>query len=66
MFLRRVIAYRDLFVYILVLYVHLHSDFGVQSQYNSEQLNASFVWLFKLRREIWKVYFQDTSYPICI
>ena len=38
MFLGRVVTYRDLFVYILVLYVRLHSDFGVQSQYNREQL----------------------------
>ena len=38
MFLGRVITYRDLFVYILVLYLRLHSDFGIQSQYNSEQL----------------------------
>ena len=38
MFLGRVITYRDLFIYILVLYVHLHSNFGLQSQYNSEQL----------------------------
>ena len=38
MFLGRVITYCDLFVYILVLYVRLHSDFEVQSQYNSEQL----------------------------
>ena len=30
--------YRDLFVYILVLYVRLHTDFGVQSQYSREQL----------------------------
>ena len=68
MSLGRVITYRDLFFYILVLYVRLQSDFGVQSQYNREQLiNASFVLqLFKVRREIWKVYFQDTSYAICI
>ena len=38
MFLGRVITYRELFVYILVLYVRLHSDFGVQRQYNREQL----------------------------
>ena len=36
MFLGRVITYCNLFVYILVLYVCLHSDFGVQSQYKSE------------------------------
>ena len=69
MFLGRVITYRDLFVYILVLYVRLHSDLGVQSHYNSEQLilpSYYQVQLFKLRREIWKVYFQDTSHAICI
>ena len=38
MFLGLVITYRDLFVYILVLYVRLHTDFGVQSQYKREQL----------------------------
>ena len=38
MFLGRVITYRDLFIYILVLYVRHHSDCGVQRQYNSEQL----------------------------
>ena len=38
MFLGLVITYRDLLVYILVLYVRLHIDFCVQSQYNSEQL----------------------------
>ena len=66
MFLGRVITYRDLFVYILVLYVRLHtvtSEFRASTTANS----CSFVLqLFKLRREIWKVYFQDTSYAICI
>ena len=63
MFLGRVITYRDLFFYILVLYVRLQSSEPVQQG----TANPSFVLLlFKLRREIWKVYFQDTSYAMCI